>query len=420
MSSNRLIITQSSSTRALSAAQKRFNSLLKKIDRQRRTLQAWDEGERRFAEVWASDMVPLRREYYEKLRELVAVLDAGHDRLKLSPIERETLARELLDVLTTLIHEDAGDEQERQRLMALRDKYSDPRAADQDAEEARVLKESIKAQFGIDIDDVDVDLDDPFSIVREVLRRAEAEEGAEGSGGEGAGPSSGARGSGRRDDRSGSGWTTEDLYPDEDEWPQKPKPETAAQRRKREAAEAAERQATQSLQVIFRRLATALHPDREQDPAERERKTALMQRITLAYREGRLLDLLELQLEAEGVDLQKVQGLADEQLKIYNQALQRQSDQLECEIMDVEIAFLQRFGLNIPFAVKPRDLSRIMQELVESSRMENLRLSYHASTLTDGRRLRAWLKRVKKGQERDDLEEAFFQDALMEAMRDGD
>ena len=92
MSSNRLIITQSSSTKALSAAQKRFNSLLKKIDRQRRTLQAWDEGERRFAEVWASDVVPLRREYYEKLRELVAVLDAGHDRLKLSPIEREMLA----------------------------------------------------------------------------------------------------------------------------------------------------------------------------------------------------------------------------------------------------------------------------------------------------------------------------------------
>ncbi|MDO4682454.1 MAG: hypothetical protein Q4B17_06645 [Lautropia sp.] len=416
MSSHRLIIMPSSPSRTLSAAQKRFNSLLKKIDRQRRMLQDWDEGERRFAEVWASEVVPLKQDYYDKLRELVLVLDLGHDRLKLSPIERETLGAELRSILDALINDGGGDEQQQQRLRALRDKYSDPRVADREAEEVRLLKESVKSQFGVDIDDLDVDLDDPFSVVSEILRRAESEEGAGDGDGKGAGPNRNARAAGRRDAHAGAGWTTEDLYPDEDEWPAKPKRETAAQRRKREAAEAAEQQATQSMQVIFRRLASALHPDREPDPAERERKTALMQRITLAYREGRLLDLLELQLEAEGVDIQKVQGLADDQLKLYNQVLKRQSEQLEEEIIDVEVAFLQRFGLVFPFAVKPRDLSHIMQDIVQSSRMENLRLGYQAGSLVDGRKLRAWLKRVRKGQERDDLEAAFLEDALMEAL----
>jgi hypothetical protein len=44
------------------------------------------------------------------------------------------------------------------------------------------------------------------------------------------------------------------------------------------------------------------HPDREPDPHERERKTALMQRANHAYGKNDLLKLLELQLELEHID----------------------------------------------------------------------------------------------------------------------
>lgn len=420
MSSNRLIITPASPTRTLSATQKRFNSLLKKIDRQRQTLQAWDEGERLFAEVWASEVLPLKQDYYEKLRELVTVLDTAHDRLKLSSIERETLRGELADILAALINDGGCDEQERQRFISLHDKYSETDVADQEAEEIFALKEGVKERFGIDIDDMDVDLNDPFSIVNEVIRRAEARDAEQDVNGPEGDPFQHDGKAGRHTDHEAGCWTTGDLFSDEDVPRARPKRETAAQRKRREAAEAAEQQTTQSMQVIFRRLASTLHPDREPDPAERERKTALMQRVTLAYREGRLLDLLELQLEAEQVDMHKVQGLADKQLKLYNQVLKRQSEQLDDEIIEVEIAFLERFGLDFPFDVKPKDLSWIMKDLVSATRLDNHRLGEQVDELKDGRKLRSWLKRMRKAREQARLEEARYHEEVVEFFFDLD
>lgn len=62
------------------------------------------------------------------------------------------------------------------------------------------------------------------------------------------------------------------------------------------------RQAAPSVQAVYRRLAAALHPDREPDPAERERKTAWMARANQARDAQDLLTLLQLQhrLAADG------------------------------------------------------------------------------------------------------------------------
>ena len=50
---------------------------------------------------------------------------------------------------------------------------------------------------------------------------------------------------------------------------------------------------SQSIREVYRKLAGALHPDRESDPQERERKTALMQRVNQAYAKNNLLQLLD-------------------------------------------------------------------------------------------------------------------------------
>jgi len=55
--------------------------------------------------------------------------------------------------------------------------------------------------------------------------------------------------------------------------------------------------ATQSIREIFRKLASALHPDRETDRKGREVKTALMLQVNRAYAGNDLLTLLELQIE---------------------------------------------------------------------------------------------------------------------------
>lgn len=66
---------------------------------------------------------------------------------------------------------------------------------------------------------------------------------------------------------------------------------------------------------IFRKLASALHPDRETDPAEHGRKTALMQRANVAYAANDLLGLLELQLEVDQIDQTGLDNLGDDRIK---------------------------------------------------------------------------------------------------------
>ena len=55
--------------------------------------------------------------------------------------------------------------------------------------------------------------------------------------------------------------------------------------------------ATQSIREIFRKLASALHPDRETDRKGCEVKTALILQVNRAYAGNDLLTLLELQIE---------------------------------------------------------------------------------------------------------------------------
>jgi flagellar biosynthesis GTPase FlhF len=118
----------------------------------------------------------------------------------------------------------------------------------------------------------------------------------------------------------------------------------------KEAREKEEEQNTsKSIQEVFRKLVAVLHPDREPDETERERKTALMQRVNDAYRKKDLLQLLALQLEIEQIDQQKLNTLADDRLKHFNKILQDQLNELEQEIGEVEFPF--RVQLNVsPYA----------------------------------------------------------------------
>ena len=83
---------------------------------------------------------------------------------------------------------------------------------------------------------------------------------------------------------------------------------------------------------IYKQLAKVLHPDLEQNPAERARKVALMQELTVAHRAGDLHTLLRLEIEwlhrAEG----DAARLSDEKLKVFNVVLREQVQDLEAEI----------------------------------------------------------------------------------------
>ena len=93
-------------------------------------------------------------------------------------------------------------------------------------------------------------------------------------------------------------------------------------------------QASQSVREIFRKLARALHPDREPDAALRQRKTQLMQQANQAYAQNDLLTLLSMQLDLEQIDEQHLAGLPDARLLHYNQVLREQLTALQQEVAD--------------------------------------------------------------------------------------
>ena len=58
---------------------------------------------------------------------------------------------------------------------------------------------------------------------------------------------------------------------------------TAKQRARDEKLKIEADETSLSIREVYRKLVSALHPDREPDPQERARKTALMQRVNQAY-----------------------------------------------------------------------------------------------------------------------------------------
>lgn len=114
------------------------------------------------------------------------------------------------------------------------------------------------------------------------------------------------------------------------------KAEKAAKRKKTKAQlekQAREKQAAETVnkttKQIYRDLVQNFHPDREQDDAKRQEKTAIMQKITAAYEADDFLKLLELQINLLD-DRENAFGKFDDtQLKYFNNILKDQAMQLE-------------------------------------------------------------------------------------------
>lgn len=153
----------------------------------------------------------------------------------------------------------------------------------------------------------------------------------------------------------------------------------------------------QSVRDIFRKLVSALHPDREPDPAERSRKTALMQRVNVAYAANDLLGLLTLQLEIEQVDQASLDQLGDERIRQYNRILTRQVDAIRDDIIGLSNAFAFDMGLPFNMGYTPRTLEQALQLEIAQMRNDLARIEYDLARFADIHVLKAWLKTYRIG-----------------------
>ncbi len=160
--------------------------------------------------------------------------------------------------------------------------------------------------------------------------------------------------------------------------------------------EAEDKQVSQSIREVYRKLASALHPDRESDPDERARKTVLMQRVNQAYDKKNLLQLLELQLELEHIDQATINGLSEDRLKHYNTVLKGQLAELQQEIIRIEAEFRGQFGVSPFDGVSPTTIMRGLARDIADLRNAMDEMERDLRAFADIRQLKSWLKQMRR------------------------
>jgi len=149
--------------------------------------------------------------------------------------------------------------------------------------------------------------------------------------------------------------------------------------------------AAASVRDVYRKLASALHPDRETDLAQRDTKTALMQRVNHAYDTKDLLTLLSLQLEIEQIDPDHVARADDQRVKHYNQVLTEQLVELRAEVEHLEWDFCDEFDVAPGIRPDPTDLAPILGDLQRAWDRELYQQKDRLRLLADEKVTQRWL-----------------------------
>ena len=347
---------------APSKAQKAFNRLIEKIEAQRQALAAWQAFLPQFQQRVAAEVEPLQQRGLAARWSLAMLFDNAHDRAGTTKREQAKLASLVLDLCAELLQ--SADEED-PALIALHDKHSHASLAERKEEESRFLMDMAETMFGVDLDDGQ-DLSSPETLRAALHRKMQEQHSAQA-----------------------------ELAAEAEAAAAVPPRRKSAKALAKEAQIAAQAQAaTMSVREIYRKLASALHPDRETDDAERVRKTALMQQVNQAYAKADLLRLLELQIEAEQIDLASLGAISEQRLGHYNQVLAEQSAQLDHEIDALTLPYQHQTGA-FGGSLKPETLSRTLDGDLAQLRHDARRIEHDLKRLEDRAVLKAWLRGVK-------------------------
>jgi hypothetical protein len=160
---------------------------------------------------------------------------------------------------------------------------------------------------------------------------------------------------------------------------------------KQKQAEQEQLDAHSALRSVYRKLVSALHPDRESDPAERTRKTALMVRVNAANDSKDLLALLRLQLEIDQIDPSSVAGMADDKLRGFNRMLKEQLKELQSQHQATLGHLHMAFDLGYD-NVTPKAMNSALRFQVQRLKDMIERLAYDLQAVQDDKVLKKWVK----------------------------
>ena len=148
------------------------------------------------------------------------------------------------------------------------------------------------------------------------------------------------------------------------------------------------------LRDIYRKLASALHPDKEPEQKERARKTALMVEVNVANEKKDLLALLQLQLKIEQIDPGAVSAMAHDKLRHFNRILKAQVLSLKRELAHAQYMVQTEFNLSYG-AITPESLARSLQRSEHEIQTLMGQMTHDLQQVQHDSGLKAWVKAQK-------------------------
>ncbi|WP_295972579.1 J domain-containing protein [uncultured Xanthomonas sp.] len=348
-------------------ARKRFDSLVKRLERARAQLHAWQDALPRWEQRFHEQVDPLLHERDAAQVQLLRELDAAHATFKLSKRDRADLSELICELAALLIRDGDND-----GLKDIYDRHS-PLGFDQDLAESEALLTSvIGEEFGLTEEEM-AHIHSPEALYAQIQERLHAQQ---------------AHAAGRAQQRD--------------------------KRRRAGAGKAAQVAADpqQTRRALYRNLVAALHPDREPDPQQRERKTALMQRLNQAYQNDDLLALLELQLEIGQLDQAGIAAMAEERIRDYNDLFAAQLRQVEQTLAGLVDDFMGRYGLQDGRAPQPQRLDPLLAQIKRQVQEEIRSCADDRAAARQADTLKQWLKRERARLAEQELDDAMY-DALL-------
>ena len=343
----------------LSKSQKLFNNLIKKIDAERKRLVTWQTMIPLYHQKHASEFAPLTQTFNELRAELVRLFDKASAEKLFNKNDKAKLKDMICTIAAELIVE--NDDEDLKRI------YNKHSGGDIDAEikeEKSAMKAMMQDILGVDLGD-DFDFRSPESMMAHVSEKMRQK-------------------------------LEDEEQVRQDYQKRNVKRKRSAKTLAREAKQEAEAQnISQSIREVYRKLASALHPDKEQDALERDRKTALMQRVNIAYNNKDLLKLLELQLEVEQIDQAAIDTITEERLKYYNKILAEQSKELRMEVSAVSDFFRIRFNIAPDVSLSPETAISSLEDDIKNIKKDISGLKDDLYLFQDLKNLKKHLKLYK-------------------------
>ena len=338
----------------LTPEQERFNFLIVQVEKARTALVEWEAAVAVFRQTRLQKLQPLHDSLNSACRESVFAVDRLLDQSGWSRAERAELREILCGTADVLLEVNGADEE----IKALYDKHSDVDFDTSKQDELQRLKAEAEEFTGLDLGDDEGILSEE-DLVERVYREMAAREAA-----------------------------------------QAERKEAKAQRRRESAAkrsgEDSAQLARQSLREIYRRLASAVHPDREADPVRREEKNVLMQRINQAYAANDLLTLFEAQMQIEQIDAGAIAKVSQQRLRQYNRLLAEQLTQSKEKLRESKAAFVMDHGLEQHSEAHPQKMRLVIQKQARRLRAEIARQQQFLRVLASKASTRRWLKQQRR------------------------